>query len=153
MKILKKISSMIGICAAVMALGSTPIHAGQWEESFDGSWKYEENGVYLTGWQQVDGIWYYMDPETELWVARPEINEESVCYLLENAVNKAGWYRNEESLMYYQIDSSSKYGYTVSLVVSEKPYFMTGTLNTFDISKKTGLAKSQSTKEVLELYN
>ena len=100
MKILKKISSMIGICAAVMALGSTPIYAGQWEESFDGSWKYEENGVYLTGWQQVDGIWYYMDPETELWVARPEINEESVCYLLENAVNKAvrsnarhGWNR------------------------------------------------------------
>ncbi len=153
MKFWKKMSSFICACAAVTAVGVTPAFAGQWEELPDGNWKYEENGEYLTGWQQVDGVWYYMDPATELWVARPQLNDKSVCYLLENAVNKAGWYRNEESLMYYQIDSSSKYGYTVSLVVSEKPYFMTGTLNTFDISKKTGLAKSQSTKEVLDLYN
>lgn len=153
MKFLKKFGRFACVCTAVMALSAVPAWAGQWEQLEDGNWKYEEDGSYVTGWKQVDGIWYYMDPETELWVARPQINDESVCLLLENAVNKAGWYRNEDTLMYYKIDNSSKYSYTVSLVVSEKPNFMTGTLNTFDISRKTGLAKSQSTKEVLDLYN
>lgn len=153
MKFWKKMSCMVGVCTAVMALGTSPVFAGQWEQLDDGNWKYEENGEYLTGWQQVGGVWYYMDPETELWTVRPQINDESVCLLLENAVNKAGWYQGEDDEMYYQIDSSDKYGYTVSLMVSTKPHFSTGTMNTFDISRKTGLVKSQSTKLVLDLYN
>lgn len=152
MKFWREFGRLACVCMAVAALDAIPAFAGQWEAFADGSWKYEEEGTYLTGWQQVDGVWYYMDPETENWVARPQLNDESVCYLLENAVNKAGWYQGDKDEMYYQIDSSDKYGYTVSLMVSTKPYFSTGTMNTFDISRKTGLAKSKSTKLVLDLY-
>ncbi|MGN0159066.1 MAG: hypothetical protein ACI39W_08015 [Brotaphodocola sp.] len=153
MRFWKKFGSFACVCTTVMALSASPAFAGQWEPLEDGNWKYEENGKYLTGWQRVDGVWYYMDPDTELWVERPQLNDESVCYLLENAVNQAGWYRNEDKEMYYQIDSSNPYQYTVSLMVSTEPCYATGTMNTFDISRKTGLAKSQSTKLVLNLYD
>lgn len=152
MRFWNKFGRIVGVCSAMAALCVTPAFAGEWEQLEDGSWKYEEDGTYLTGWQQINGVWYYMDPETELWVEKPQLNETSVCYLLENAVNKAGWYQDEDDEMYYQVDWSDKYTYTVSLMVSTKPCFATGTMNTFDVSKRTGLAESQSTKLILDLY-
>lgn len=152
MRFWKKFGRFASVCAAVTVLCATPAFAGEWEQLEDGSWKYEEAGTYMTGWQQINGVWYYMDPETELWVEKPQLNEESVCYLLENAVNKAGWYQNEEEEMYYQVDWVNQHTYTVSLMVSTKPHFATGTMNTFDVSRRTGLAESQSTKLILDLY-
>lgn len=152
MKFWKRFCCISAACAAMMTACVMPAFAGQWEQTVDGDWKYGEDGTYFTGWQKVDNVWYYLNPETELWVEKPQLNDESVCRLLENAVNRAGWYHNEDKEMYYQIDSSDKYQYTVSLMVSTEPYFSTGTLNTFDVSKKTGLAKSESTKWTLDLY-
>lgn len=140
------------ISAAVLSWTALPTWAGEWQQLEDGSWKYEEDGAYVTGWKQIDGIWYYMDPETELWDAAPALNETSACYLLENAVNKAGWYRNEESHMVYKVDSSDPYTITVSIMLEKEPDVLTNTLNTFDIRRKEKTAKSQQTKEVLNLY-
>lgn len=152
MKFWRKFGYSVMISAALMMLAALPAWAGEWQQLDDGNWKYEEDGAYVTGWKQVDGIWYYMDPETELWVARPVINETSACYLLENAVNKAGWYRNEESHMVYKVDSSNSSTITVSIMLEKQPDVLTNTLNTFDISKKDKTAKSQQTKVVLDLY-
>lgn len=152
MKFWRKIGYSIMISAAVLSLTALPTWAGEWQQLEDGSWKYEEDGAYVTGWKQIDGIWYYMDPETELWDAAPALNETSACYLLENAVNKAGWYRNEESHMVYKVDSSDPYTITVSIMLEKEPDVLTNTLNTFDIRRKEKTAKSQQTKEVLNLY-
>lgn len=152
MKFWRKIGYSIMISAAVLSWTALPTWAGEWQQLEDGSWKYEEDGAYVTGWKQIDGIWYYMDPETELWDAAPALNETSACYLLENAVNKAGWYRNEESHMVYKVDSSDSYTITVSIMLEKEPDVLTNTLNTFDIRRKEKTAKSQQTKEVLNLY-
>ncbi|MCI6888151.1 MAG: hypothetical protein MR868_13070 [Lachnospiraceae bacterium] len=152
MKFWRKIGYSIMISAAVLSWTALPTWAGEWQQLEDGSWKYEEDGAYVTGWKQIDGIWYYMDPETELWDAAPALNETSACYLLENAVNKAGWYRNEESHMVYKVDSSDPYTITVSIMLEKEPDVLTNTLNTFDIRRKEKTAKSQQTKEVLNLY-
>ena len=121
MKFWRKIGYSIMISAAVLSWTALPTWAGEWQQLEDGSWKYEEDGAYVTGWKQIDGIWYYMDPETELWDAAPALNETSACYLLENAVNKAGWYRNEESHMVYKVDSSDPYTITVSIMLEKEP--------------------------------
>ncbi len=152
MKIFKNMKRFFCVCAAMTTLFSSAAWAGEWQQMEEGSWKYEEAGVYVTGWQQIEGVWYYLNPETELWEPSPDLDQTSVCYLLENAVNKAGWYRNEENHIVYKIDSSDSYQYIVSLMQEKEPHILTNTLNTFSVSKKTGLAKSLHTKEVLNLY-
>ena len=152
MRFWRKLGRLACVCAAITALSARAAWAGEWQQFEDGSWKYEEDGAYVTGWKQVDGVWYYMDPETAVWDAAPELNDASVCYLLENAVNKAGWYRDEDSHMVYKIDSSDKYKITVSIMLENEPDVLTNTLNTFDVTRRDGLAKSQHTKVVLNLY-
>ena len=40
--------------------GSTHRTAG-WIQLQDGNWKYRgENGRFVTGWQKIDGTWYYL---------------------------------------------------------------------------------------------
>lgn len=152
MKLWKTFGKMVVLSALMTVLAAVPAWAGEWQQLEDGNWKYEEDGAYVTGWKQVNGVWYYMDPETELWDAAPELNDASACYLLENAVNKAGWYRNEDSHMVYKVDSSNKYTITVSIMLEKEPGLLTNTLATFDISRRDRTAKDQSTKAVLHLY-
>ena len=102
-------------------------------------------------WKEIPDIWYYIDSETGLWVETPVLNENSVCYLLENAVNKAGWYKKEVTEMVYHIDSVSKDTITVSLSLEGHPFHTTGTLNTFEVKLKDRTARSTSTKIVLDL--
>lgn len=152
MMLWKHFGKIVVVSALMAVLAAMPAWAGEWQQLEDGNWKYEEDGAYVTGWKQVNGVWYYMDPETGLWVARPELNDSSACYLLENAVNKAGWYRDEDSHMVYKIDSSNKYTITVSIMLEKEPDILTNTLATFDISRRDRTAKDQSTKAVLNLY-
>ena len=38
------------------------LSTGGWTEIYDGGWAYaDQNGEVLTGWQQIDGNWYYFD--------------------------------------------------------------------------------------------
>lgn len=133
-------------------LGTSTAWAGEWKQLEDGDWKYEENGADVTGWIQVDGTWYYMEPDTGLWNPRPALTETAACKLLENAVNRAGWYRNEDTEKVYKVDSTSKNTITVSIMLETQPMVVTGTLNTFEIDLRNATAKSQQTKQVLDLY-
>ncbi len=138
--------------AAVLAAGSvTSAFAGDWISFADGSWAYEDNGVFLTGWQQINGIWYYLDPSTYLWVEHPALTDDSVCYLLENAVTETGWYANEDYIMHYVVDSSNSTSITVSIKLETRPNELTSTLNTFVVDRRTRIAQSEQTKINLQL--
>lgn len=137
---------------AMTLFGAGTAWAGQWQELEDGSWMYEENGESVTGWIQDNGIWYYLDPDTGLWNPRPALSETAACRLLENAVNRAGWYSNETTEKIYKVDKTTKNTITVSIMLETAPMAVTGTLNTFDIDLRSATAKSQQTKLVLNLY-
>ena len=146
-----KMVMMAGMTAGLLAGSALTAWAGEWKQIPDEGWKYEENGTEVTGWVKTNDIWYYIDPATGLWVETPVLNEDSVCYLLENAVNKTGWYAKEVTEMVYHIDSVSNDTITVSLLLEGQPSRTTGTLNTFEVKLKDRTAKSLSTKIVLDL--
>ena len=153
MKIGKDMKRWFALMLALMTIGTSTAFAGQWEQQADGGWKYaEDNGSYATEWQQIDGTWYYMDSETGLWNSHPAMNETTACRLLENAVNKTGWYAKEEYPIHYVVTAKSTNTYTVTLLMETAPDSWSETLNTFEVNKKSGTAKSISTKIVLDLY-
>lgn len=148
----RRTGRLAGVLLALTLLGTSTAWAGDWQQQEDGGWKYEENGEAVTGWIQEKGIWYYLEPDTGLWNPRPALTETSACRLLENAVNRAGWYSNETTEKVYKVDGSTKNTITVSIMLETAPMVVTGTLNTFDIDLRSGTAKSQQTKLVLDLY-
>lgn len=148
----RKAGRLAGVLLAMTLFGAGTAWAGQWQELEGGSWMYEENGENVTGWIQDNGIWYYLDPDTGLWNPRPALSETAACRLLENAVNRAGWYSNETTEKIYKVDKTTKNTITVSIMLETAPMAVTGTLNTFDIDLRSATAKSQQTKLVLNLY-
>ena len=90
-----------------------------------------------------------------MWNSHPSLDEMSVCYLVENAVNRAGWFNREISediVLHYRVDSKNQYRYTVVLQEESRPDEVGTTLKTFEVDKRTGTAKDVSTKIVLNLY-
>lgn len=148
----RKAGRLAAVLLAMTLFGAGTAWAGQWQESEDGNWMYEENGEAVTGWIQDNGIWYYLDPDTGLGNPRPALSETAACRLLENAVNRAGWYSNETTEKVYKVDKTTKNTITVSIMLETAPMAVTGTLNTFDIDLRSATAKSQQTKLVLNLY-
>lgn len=148
----RRTGRLTAVLLALTLLGTSTVWAGEWQQLEDGNWKYEENAEPVTGWIQDEGIWYYLEPDTGLWNPRPALTETSACRLLENAVNRAGWYSNEMTEKVYKVDGSTKNTITVSIMLETAPMVVTGTLNTFDIDLRSGTAKSQQTKLVLDLY-
>ncbi len=151
MKFWKRCALTVTAAAMLTAGAAEAAFAGEWQNFPDGSWAYEEDGVYLTGWQKINNIWYYLDPATCLWVEHPALTVDSVCYLLENAVTEAGWYANEEYIMHYVVDSYNDTSFTVSIKLETKPDEITGTLNTFIVDRRTRIAQSVQTKLNLQL--
>lgn len=147
----RRAGRLAGVLLALTLFGTSTAWAGEWKQEDDG-WRYEENGETVTGWIRSDGIWYYMDPETGLWDEHPALDDTSACRLLENAVNRAGWYASVEEEKAYKVDKTSKGYLTVSIMLQTSPTEVTSTLNTFDINRKEGTAQSKSTKLVLDLY-
>ncbi|MCD8083198.1 MAG: hypothetical protein LUE86_06785 [Clostridiales bacterium] len=144
---------MVALALMMAVCTCFPAFAGQWEELEDGSWKYEEDGSYLTAGSRGVENWYDMDPETGVWDATPAINRDNVCFLVENAVTKAGWYATETSDMVYNVESSSSSKITVSIMLQTQPFLTTSTLARFDVSLRDKTAKELSTKLVLNLYD
>lgn len=153
--------------AAVLAVGSVfflavsagtglRTYAAEWQQAVNGDWTYvEDDGSLASGWQKINGVWYDLDTETGVWNSRPALDETAVCHLVENAVNRAGWFDRELSedvVLHYRVDSSNAYKYTVVVQKESAPDEIGTTLKTFEVDKKTGKAKDQSTKIVLELY-
>ena len=64
----------MGAAAAVLALSAQTAWAGSWIEEPMG-WFYEkDDGETVRGWNQINGIWYYMDTETGVWQKEPAIS-------------------------------------------------------------------------------
>ena len=145
--------------AAVLAVGTETemkAYAAEWQQAENGDWTYaEDDGSLAAGWQKINGVWYYLDPETGVWNEHPALNETSVCYLVENAVNRQGWYDRqitENVTLHYNLQSSNQYKYTVVLQEETQPYVMGTTWNTFEVDRKNGIAKVVSTDLSLNLY-
>ena len=108
-KELKKTMRGIFAGACLLAIGSAVVfavgtetemkaYAAEWQQAENGDWTYaEDDGSYATGWQKIGGVWYYLDPESGVWNSHPALDQTSVCYLIENAVNKKGWFNREIS--------------------------------------------------------
>lgn len=131
-------------------------YAAEWQQAENGDWTYlEDDGSLAAGWQKINGTWYDLDEENGVWNTHPSLDEVSVCHLVENAVNRAGWFDRdiaEDAVLHYRVDSSTSYKYTVVLQKESTPDEIGTTLKTFEVDKKTGKAKDLSTKIVLDLY-
>lgn len=145
--------------AAVFAVGTETemkAYAAEWQQAENGDWTYaEDDGSLAYGWQKIGGVWYYLDAATGVWNSHPSMDETSVCYLVENAVNRAGWFNREISediVLHYRVESSNQYKYMVVVQEENRPDEIGSTLKTFEVDKKTGTAKDVSTKIVLNLY-
>lgn len=53
--------------AAVFAVGTETelkAYAAEWQQAENGDWTYkEDDGSLASGWQKIDGVWYYLDAE------------------------------------------------------------------------------------------
>ena len=54
---MRKILTGIMVIAAVSTLSLVKADAA-WKYTSDNSWKYEENGVNVTGWKMINNLWY-----------------------------------------------------------------------------------------------
>lgn len=131
-------------------------YAAEWQQTENGDWTYvEDDGSLASGWKKINGVWYDLDTETGVWNAHPALDETAVCHLVENAVNRTGWFDreiSEDAVLHYRVDSSNSYKYTVVLQKESTPDEIGTTLKNFEVDKKTGKAKDLSTKIVLDLY-
>ena len=39
-----------------------------WQKDTSGNWKYQSKGSFITGWQKINGSWYYFDNASKLAV-------------------------------------------------------------------------------------
>ena len=141
----------MGAAAAVLALSAQTAWAGSWIEEPMG-WFYEkDDGETVRGWNQINGIWYYMDTETGVWQKEPAINRSNAPYLMENMMAEAGLHQDEEKEMEYRVQYETKDTIEVLAGWEEKPGVF-HSVNTFEINKKTKTAISSVTKEEYGVY-
>lgn len=84
---------MMVIDGATYAFNQASYMLTGWQQ-IDGKWYYfhPESGAQLTGWQQVDGKWYYMDPATgQMRTSWLQIGANRY-YLDESGVMKTGYF-------------------------------------------------------------
>lgn len=75
-----------------------------WVQNTSGQWQYYQNGTALTGWQKINGLWYYMDSNTYMhksWLKQG--NDWYYCHYLDGYM-MTGWIRIG-GLWYYLNDS------------------------------------------------
>jgi hypothetical protein len=128
------------VLAGAMAM---PAFAAEgWQEEDNTWYYYNEDGERQTGWicDPDSGLWYELDSETAAWVKKPVINENSVKYLLGNAVKRAGYYQNEEDPVEIVITGQDKTYIYASIRIITGPNSYTD-LNQYEINKKTGHAQ------------
>lgn len=171
-KILNK--SLVGLSLAATLVFSLPktAWAAQWVTNEEGIWQYEENGVKQTGWQQIQGDWYYFDQQGNMatgwvrtgdqnrwyyldkasgkWEPKPSLTEEAACHLLENALEEKGLYQNEEQALQYKVDYSDKSVIRISIGYEKLPNVFR-TINTYEITKSSRMARSVLRDQVYQL--
>ena len=127
----------LGIAFWLACAGTIPVYGGQWVQPLEGQWAYEEDGVFLAGWREIDGAWYcfgadglmqtgwvragekqlwhYLDQETGAWQPRPALNEEAaqkeristLSANIKNLMEKMGW-SAEQSMDVLSVSDSDR---------------------------------------------
>lgn len=113
-------------------------------QTINGQWYYfNENGFMETGWIYDEGNknWYFLNEETGVWETRPAIDREGACHLLENALVKADLYQNEEEPLQFKVEYETSDMVKV-VVGTEKEPGRFYPINTYEISRKTGIAEA-----------
>ncbi|MBR1390465.1 MAG: N-acetylmuramoyl-L-alanine amidase family protein [Lachnospiraceae bacterium] len=74
-----------------------------WVQNADGTWSYISNGEEATGWQEVNGTWYYLDEEGTMETGWVEVN--GTWYYTDNSgAMQTGW--QEVNGTWYYMDNS-----------------------------------------------
>lgn len=168
----KQILKTVGAVALIAGLSAAPAYAGTWIQPEDQTWMYEEEESYATGWRQIDGawyyfdeagimqtgwvraaddgLWYYLDQTTGAWIVRPAMTADVAEKLLENAVEKTGFYKDETNPLYIYIDKDENGRIFAELRLQTGPAVFS-TMNSYEISKKTGIADAVAGPD-LNLY-
>ena len=153
------------ICQPAMAAG--------WEQTGTQAWRYGEEEGHATGWRQINGTWYYFDGEgimqtgwvkaaedglwylldtgTGAWVPRPVLDDTAVVRLMENEIQKTGYYANEDRELVVCVDSRQDSLIYVSLRAIDGPNNYT-TLNNYRVHRKTGKVSADA-GDGFELYH
>ena len=81
--------------------GDTTVKTG-WDKNADGTWVlYDAAGKKLTGWQLVNGTWYYMDKTTGI-MQTGWLNDNGTWYYLQsNGAMKTGWLQDTDGRWYF----------------------------------------------------
>ena len=91
--------------------GDTTVKTG-WDKNADGTWVlYDAAGKKLTGWQLVNGTWYYMDKTTGI-MQTGWLNDNGTWYYLQaNGAMKTGWLNDRGTWYYLQANGAMKTGW------------------------------------------
>jgi len=69
----------------------TPVQiANGWQKQSDGTWKYGENGHYISGWEQIDGLWYLFDLNSIMQSSWKQ-EDNKWYYLGSDGAMQVGW--------------------------------------------------------------
>ena len=159
-KIRKNMAAMMG-AMLIMTLGQTTAsYAGTWIQAEDGGYRYEnDDGSFAFGWLLTDGKWYYFNEEGQMetgwimdqgrwyylslstgeWVT-PPVNEDTVSYLLDNALADAGLFQEEENLD-TRIESVTKTTIVITVGKIERPETFRGFAQ-FKVDRKSRKAEA-----------
>ena len=140
------------IMLAVLTFGSAfTAWAGEWTQAENGDWRYEEEGVYATGWQNIGGIWYYLDTETGIWNPRPAMTGEAASHLLSNKLKEAGLYQDEESEVICRVDYITDGVIYLSVGLQTSPNDF-AVITSYEVNQRRGMAENRSTKINFNLW-
>lgn len=140
------------VILAVISVGCVfPAWAGEWVLEDNGAYRYEEEGSNLTGWQNIDGMWYCLDDETGVWNPRPTMNGETASYLLSNKLKEAGLYQDESSEAICRVDSIMDGIIYLSVGLQTSPNDF-AIITSFEVNQRRGTAESRNTKIKFNLW-
>lgn len=141
-----------GAVLAALIMGCTfPSWAGEWIQEDNGDWLYEEDGAYATGWQSIDGIWYYLDTESGVLNSRPTMTGEAASHLLSNKLKEAGLYQDEESELVCRVDYIMDGVIYISVGLQSSPNDFT-VITSYEVNQRRGTAEDRSTKIKFNLW-
>ncbi|WP_244835419.1 CHAP domain-containing protein [Clostridium sp. BJN0001] len=102
-KKLKKLILFTAILTGTFCFTNENVYA-EWIHQ-DSSWKYTEEGVNITGWKLINGLWYYFYPNNNMAVGW--VNDNGTYYYMdESGAMNTGWIKINDK-WYYLLGNGS----------------------------------------------